>query len=264
MKPDNRWAVVTGASSGIGRALALEFARAGFSVLLTGRNEAALAETASGCAGFKVETDVIPADLSQSESIDALAAMILAKPRRYEVLVNNAGFGIHADFASSDIDEEIRLLNVQLTAALKLTKALLPSMIAGKSGRILNVASVYGYSPVPHQSVYSACKAFLVSFSASIRNELRNSGVTVTVFAPGITQSQFRVRAGIADRNSGMSAESAARIAFEGTIQGKAVVIPGLPNRLFVLVSRILPGGAFANVVNFINRIRGVSRSRPR
>jgi len=262
MKSDNRWAIVTGASSGIGKALALECAQAGFDVLLTGRNEAALAVVASECANrFKVATDVVPADLSQLDSIEALVQGILAKPRHYEVLVNNAGFGIHADFAASNIDDEIQLLNVQLTAALKLTKALLPSMISRKSGRILNVASVYGYSPVPSQSVYSACKAFLVSFSASIRNELRNSGVTVTVAAPGITRSNFRTRAGIRDKNSGMTAENTARIAFAAMMRGKAVVIPGLPNQLFVFVSRILPGGAFASVVNFINRIRGVRKS---
>jgi len=256
------WAIVTGASSGIGKALAFEFAKGGFHVFLTGRNEKALAEVAAECSkAFHVSTDVFSADLSRMDSIDKLIAALALKSRRYEVLVNNAGFGIHGDFASSDIDQELQLLNVQLAAALKLTKSVLPSMIANRNGKILNVSSVYGFAPVPHQSVYSACKAFLLSFSTSLRNELDGTGVTVTVFCPGITQSEFRSRAGIAVRNkdSGMTAESAAQIAYVETMRSKAIVVPGFPNRMFVLASRILPAGFFAKVVMFINGRRGLS-----
>jgi short-subunit dehydrogenase len=256
------WAIVTGASSGIGKALAFEFAKGGFHVFLTGRNEAALADVAAECSkSFHVSTEIFSADLSRLDSIDKLISALLSKSRSYEVLVNNAGFGIHGDFASSDIDQELQLLNVQLAAAMKLTKAILPSMIANRSGKILNVSSVYGFAPVPHQSVYSACKAFLLSFSTSLRNELEGTGVTVTVFCPGITQSEFRTRAGIAVKNkdSGMTAEVAAQIAYTETMRGKVIVVPGFPNRLFVFASRVLPGGFFAKVVMFINSRRGLS-----
>jgi short-subunit dehydrogenase len=251
------WAIVTGASSGIGRALAFECAAGGFNVLLSGRNQDALAEAAAECSKkFHVATEVISADLANPDSIDRLIAGILAKPVRYEVLVNNAGFGIHGDFASSDIA-------LQLTASLKLTKAVLPTMITNRSGRILNVASVYGFAPVPYQSVYSACKAFLVSFSTSLRNELEGTGVTVTVFCPGITQTEFRGRAGISEKRkgSGMTAAAAARIAYTGTLGGKSVVVPGIANRVFVFASRVLPSGFFAKVVKRINRIRGLNSS---
>ena len=256
------WAIITGASSGIGKALAFEFAKGGFHVFLTGRNEKALAEVAAECSkAFHVSTDLFSADLSRMDSIDKLIAVLALKARRYEVLVNNAGFGIHGDFAASDLDQELQLLNVQLAAALKLTKAVLPSMIANRNGKILNVSSVYGFAPVPHQSVYSACKAFLLSFSTSLRNELEGTGITVTVFCPGITQSEFRNRAGIAvkNKNSGMTAEAAAQIAYEETMRCKAIVVPGFPNRLFVLASRVLPGGFLAKVVTFINSRRGLS-----
>jgi uncharacterized protein len=256
------WAIITGASSGIGRALAFEFAKGGYHLLLTGRNEANLAAVAAECSKtFRVTAEFVSADLSRLDSIDKLIAEIASKPRRYEVLVNNAGFGVHGDFASSDIDRELQLLNVQLAAALKLTKAVLPSMIASHSGRILNVASVYGFAPVPSQSVYSACKAFLLSFSTSLRNELNGTGVTVTVFCPGITQSEFRSRAGIAvkNKNSGMTSEAAAQIAYSETMRGKDIVVPGFLNRSFVLASRLLPGGFFTKVVKLINRQRGLS-----
>jgi len=260
MSGEGKWAIITGASSGIGKALALEFASGGFNVVLTGRNEQALAQVAADCSDkFRVATEVLPAELSRSDSTDRLIATITAQQRNYEVLVNNAGFGVTGTFSDADIQTEIDLLNVQLTAALKLTKAILPGMISRRSGRILNVGSGYRYAPVPFQSVYSACKAFLLSFSAAIRNELSGSGVSVTVFCPGITQTEFRARAGIAEKNknSGMTAEAAARIAFQQTMRGKAVVIPGVANRVFVLFAKILPNTSLTNIIRYINRKRG-------
>lgn len=260
MSASGKWAIVTGASSGIGRALAREFAAEHFNILLTGRNETALAKVAGECtAEFDVRTKVVPADLSRPESVDALIEAVSAFPADYEVLVNNAGFGIHGDFAVTDIDKEVEMVNVQLAAMLKLTKAVLPGMIGRRRGRILNVGSVYSYAPVPFQSVYAACKAFLLSFSASLRNELAETGVTVTLFCPGITQTEFRSRAGIAEKNknSGMTAEAAAHIGFVETMRGKSVAIPGLENRLFVGVAKLLPSSAFTGIVRFINRMRG-------
>lgn len=260
MSGDGKWAIITGASSGIGKALALELAAGGFNVLLTGRDEQALAKVAEECTGrFRVQTKILPADLADPVSTDRLITAISGDARGYEVLVNNAGFGIHGEFAVTDIGSEIELLNVQLASALKLTKAVLPGMIKRRSGRILNVGSVYCYAPVPFQSVYSACKAFLLSFSTGLRNELSETGVTVTVFCPGITQTEFRARAGIAEKNknSGMTAEAAARIAYRETMRGKPVVIPGVGNRVFVLLAKVLPGTAFARLARYINRKRG-------
>lgn len=255
-----KWAVITGASSGIGRALAPEFAAAGFHLFLTGRNETALKSVAAECArNCHVQTEVVAADLSREEGIHALIAALQSVPRQYEVLVNNAGFGIHGDFASGDIDENVRLVQVQITAAIRLTRAVLPGMIERQAGRILNVASVYAFSPVPFQSVYAACKAFLFSFSASLQNELQGTGVTVTVFCPGVTQTQFRSRAGIGQKrtNTGMTAEEAARTAFRETMRGTHVVVPGVVNRIFAFVVGILPASSVSNLVRFINRQRG-------
>ncbi len=258
-----KWAVITGATSGIGKALAFEFAAGGFNVFLTGRNEAALAEVAGECSRkHRVEADLLSADLSHPGSIDALIAALTSKPRRYEVLVNNAGFGIHGEFAATDIEQDIQLVNVQLAAALKLTKALLPQMVSRHSGHVLNVASVYSFAPVPFQSVYSACKAFLLSFSSSLRSELRGTGVTVTVFCPGITQTEFRSRAGIREKrkDSGMTAREAARIAYVETLRGKHIVVPGFFNRLFVFAAGLLPASSITSLIRLINRRRGQSQ----
>lgn len=256
----NGWAIITGASSGIGKALAFEFAAGGFNLLLAARNEAALNDIAAQCRSkHGVEIEVIASDLSCTESVDQLIAALTRGARQYEVLVNNAGFGIHGDFASTDIEQNIQLVNVQLTAALRLTRAVLPGMIARHSGRILNVASVYSFSPVPFQSVYAACKAFLLSFSSALQNEIKRTGVTVTVFCPGVTQTEFRARAGIGEKreDSGMTAEATARIAYRETLRGTHIVIPGLANRLFAVASRILPAEATSGLIRFINRQRG-------
>src|SRR5262249_16084990 len=122
-----KWAIITGASSGIGRALAFEFAGGGFHLGLVGRSQASLEEVAEQCRGpYGRDTEVIGADLSCPESVVAVVDTLTSKPRTYDVLVNNAVFGMHGDFAGSDIDQNVQLLNVQLTAALRLTKAMLP------------------------------------------------------------------------------------------------------------------------------------------
>jgi len=260
MNGSAKWAIITGASSGIGRALADEFGAGGYNLFLTGRNETALREVAATCTErFHCQTQICIADLAQPDSVTALVNSIQAKGREYDILVNNAGFGIHGEFASTPIQSEMDLVQVQVTAALQLTKAVLPGMIKRRHGRILFVGSVYSYSPVPLQSVYSACKAFLLSFCASLRNEVAPAGITVTAFCPGITQTEFRSRAGIAEKNkeSGMPAEEAAHIAYVEALRGTAVVIPGIPNRLFVLAAKILPNTVFTNVIRSINRLRG-------
>ena len=255
-----KWAIITGASSGIGKALAFEFARNGVSVFLTARNETALKEIADECERkYKVETKLFSADLGDENSTKNLIEAI--SNREFDVLVNNAGFGVKGDFAETDIDEELKMINVQIAALLRLTKAVLPAMLAAKRGNILNIASVYSFAPVPKQSVYSASKSFILNFSSALQNEVKDSGVNVTVVCPGITQTEFRTRAGIADKkDSGMSAEAVAKIAFAEMLKGKHIVVPGFQNKVFVFLSKYLPNSAASGLVKIINYVRGVNR----
>jgi short-subunit dehydrogenase len=256
---EKKWALITGASSGIGRALALEFAANGFNIFLTARDNAALQDVAEDCRKKNIEARFFPADLSDADSTGRLINSLA--DQKIDVLVNNAGFGVKGDFAGTGIDDELKMLDVQLSAMLKLTKAVLPNMIARQSGRILNVASVYSFSPVPKQSVYSAAKSFIFSFSSSLRAELKNSGVSVSVLCPGITQTEFRARAGIADKKtSGMTAEAVAKIAVEGVMRSKHVIVPGLTNKLFIFLSRRLPFSLQSAMITFINNKRGVNK----
>jgi short-subunit dehydrogenase len=254
----NKTALITGASSGIGRALALEFAAGGFDVFLTGRDLAALEKVAAECQ--EVKTEVFVADLADDDSLASLLEAIADK--HFDVLVNNAGFGVKGNFTDTSQSDELKMLDVQLTAMLKLTKAVLPKMIAQKSGRILNVASVYSFSPVPRQSVYSACKSFIFSFSSSLRAELKEHGISVSVLCPGITQTEFRTRAGIADKKtSGMTAEAVAKIAYKKTMSGAHLIVPGFANKAFVFLSRHLPFSLQAAMITFINNKRGVNKN---
>jgi len=254
---DRPLAAVTGASSGIGRAIALELAARGSDLLLIGRDAEKLEAVRDECAELGALTGIYAIDLANREAVDLPAREF----GNVDILVNNAGFGIKGDFAATSLDDELRMLEVQLAATLNLTKAALPGMLARGQGRILNIASVYSYAPVPKQSVYSACKAFLLSFSSALREEVKDKGITVTVVLPGITRTEFRTRAGIADKkDSGMTAAAVAKIAVEAALTGRHIVIPGTQNRLFVFLARHLPPGLTARLVKFINNRRGVNQ----
>jgi short-subunit dehydrogenase len=242
--------------------LAHAFASRGYKLFLTARNEPALRQVARDCAEtFKIATEVYIADLSDPQCVDSLINALSPEQRAFDILVNNAGFGVHGAFQNTELNAELRLVHVQLDVMLKLTKALLPAMLARRSGRILNVASVYSFAPVAFQSVYAASKAFMLSFSAALCEELRGSGVTVTALCPGLTQTEFRVRAGIPEKNKagGATAEHIAEVAVRHTLKGKRVVVPGLPNHLFAFLARRLPLVLVPRIVRSINKTRGVS-----
>lgn len=256
--------LITGASSGIGRALAVRFAKAGHDLVLVARNRAALEVLAADLArDHGTEVTVIDGDLSEQSSVDRTLGRLAASGLDIDVLVNNAGFGIHGRSPEIDLALETRLVHLQIDAMLALTKAVLPGMLARDRGSILNVASVYSFAPAPFQATYGACKAFIYAYSASLAEELRGSGVTVTVVAPGSTRTAFRQRAGIRgpdDHDSGMSADAVAYVAYEALMSGRHLVIPGLHNRLFVLLMRIIPRAFHGRLVRRINRVRGVDK----
>lgn len=255
-----KWAVITGSSCGIGKALAFELAKNDFNVFLTARNENSLTEIAAELQQkFGIETEIFLADLADSISTDSLVKAI--SERKFDVLVNNAGFGVKGDFVETNIDDELKMLNVQLAAMLKLTKAVLPKMVEAKSGKILNIASVYSFAPVPKQSVYSASKAFILNFSAALQNEVKDSNIYISTVCPGITQTEFRTRAGIADKkDSGMTAEKVAEISFKEMMRGKNIIIPGFQNKIFVFIAKYFPSNLMTSLVRFINNRRGVNK----
>lgn len=255
-------ALITGASVGIGRALAFEYAQNGYDLILVSRNGQDLEKVAQQCREqHGVDAIVFPLDLTRTDSAQKLASFLERQGLRVDSLVNNAGFGVHGSFIDTDLSLEESMVTLQITSLVQLTKLVLPKMVARGSGSIMNVASVYAYSPVPFQAVYAACKAFMRSFSEALSSELQGTGVSVTLVCPGVTRTEFRQRAGIKPKkpNAGMSAEEVAAIAFQGMSEKKDLVVPGKANRVFVLVARHLHGAAMSNVMRLINRIRGVN-----
>lgn len=251
-------ALITGASSGIGRALALRFARGGFDLALSGRDGAALDSAAAECAALGAAASTHVADLSRPGAAAELARALGRVP---DVLVNNAGFTVHGAFAGTDIRRERDMLEVHLGAALELIKAVLPGMLRRGSGRVLNVGSVYSYIPVPEQAVYGASKAFLGYLSHALRGELEGTGVTVSLICPGITESSLRERAGVKSKGipgTQMRAEAVADAAYEGTLRGDALIVPGWGNKLMLLGARLLGSHRLPGIVRAVNRLRGL------
>ena len=259
---ENNWAVVTGASSGIGAAIAERLALLKWNVILVGRDPQTLdAQAATLQKNNPVSTLTIAADLSTQAGIDRVKQTVADKKIDVRALINNAGFGLHSPFIDSSAADEARMIDLQLKTMIELTKAFLPGMLANKSGRILNVASVYAFSPVPNQAVYAACKAFMLSFSRTLALELHGTGVTISVLCPGITLTRFRAAAGMKEKKSAfsMSAEAVARIAVNGMLRGKSTIVPGWHNTLYTLVARCVPAGVLGSFTRWFNRRRGLS-----
>ena len=251
-------ALVTGASGGIGAALARELARHGHDLVLAARGVAAMealaAELREGGAG----ATVIPADLSKPGAAATLADEIARSGVAIDILVNNAGLGAAGRFDRADPARISEILQVNIVALTELTRLLLPGMIARGRGRVMLVASVAGFQPGPRMAAYFASKAYVLSLGEALAYELRGTGVSVTVLCPGATATNFFTVAG-ADNSvmarrlrRMMRAEDVARLGYLGLATGRRVVITGAMNRLLALAGRYAPHRITLPVTDFL------------
>ena len=241
-----QWAVVTGASSGLGRGIAAQLADRGMSLILTGRNEARLNETARDIrrAAPQVMVETVAADLASHPGLSTLLNHVGG--RAVEVLVNNAGFGTYGPFTKADADHEAAEIAVDVSAVVALARAFLPGMLARRSGGILNIASTIAFQPAPYQAVYGASKAFVLSFSEALWAEARPAGVSVTALCPGPTRTGFVEALGADVGHTAIYRRLADPVdvieaGLRGFDQGRAVVVPGLRNALLASSYRFLP-----------------------
>jgi uncharacterized protein len=251
-----RSALITGASSGIGTELAALCAAGGYNVILVARSTDRLAELAVRLERqHQVRARVVTADLADPAAPAAIYQQTLNEP--IEILINNAGFGILGPFAKSDWGAQSRLMAVNMAAPAALTRLFLPDMLQRGSGRILNVASTAGFVPGPFMAMYYASKAFLLSFSHAVANEVQGSGVTVTVLCPGPTRTDFAHAAGGEQsplfKGPVMEPGEVARLGYDAMMRGKAQVIAGTRNRLIVLGARFMPLEKLARVARRLN-----------
>ncbi len=238
--PD-RTCLVTGASSGIGAEIATLLAARGLGVTLVARRRAPLDELAERLrARHGVRAEVMVADLTDQSSRDAIATELEDRSLSVNVLVNNAGFTTMGPVSRSDPSAEVALVRTDVEAVVHLCALFLPGMVERRSGSVLNVASTAAFQPLPGQAAYGASKAFVLSYSHGLRGELRGSGVTVTVLCPGPVATGFGAAAGISDAEATaampkimwLPVEAVARAAVTGMETGRAVVIPGVANRI--------------------------------
>jgi short-subunit dehydrogenase len=244
-KDKRETALITGASTGIGLDLARLMAR-DFDLVLTARNQSRLEQIARELQeqhGNLVH--VIPADLTRPEAPAKIFAGIGWRGLRVDALVNNAGFGIYGEFAEIDVQTEMEMIQLNVTALTHLTKLALPGMLERKRGRILNVGSTAGFQPGPLMAVYYATKAYVISFSEAIANELSGTGVTVTCLCPGATNTEFAKRADMEKsrlfKMGAMRSDEVARAGYEAMLRGKTLVIPGVRNWLLAESVRLAP-----------------------
>ena len=251
-------ALITGASSGIGRAFAHLFAKDGHALVLVARRRAVLDELAAELTRtYHVNVQVIACDLTNADAPSQLHAALQQSGSVIDVLVNNAGFGMQGAFAELPLDRQLQMIQLNVTALTTLTHLLLPSMIQRRSGGVLNVGSTAGFQPGPFMAAYYATKAYVVSFSEALSEELSGSGVRVTCLAPGPTATSFASEAGVTDsrlfRGGTMSADEVARIGYEAWQHGKTLVIAGARNRFSAFIVRLAPRSSIRKVVRRLN-----------
>lgn len=239
-------ALITGASVGIGMELARVFARNGHDLLLVARRADALEAVAGRCEGeYGIRAATLAADLSTPDAPQAIFDYCTNEKIAVDVLVNNAGIGFGGEFGESDLARQMNIIHVNISALTQLTGLFLPQMMLRRSGRILNVSSTAAFQPGPLMAVYYASKAYVLSFSEALAEELRNTGVTVTALCPGPTKTEF---AATANRESSRlfngivaDAASVAEFGYKATIEGTRVAIPGILNKIAAQANRVAP-----------------------
>ena len=249
------WTLITGASSGIGAALARIAAREGQRLVLSARREEALERLAGELrSAYGAEVVVVPADLAAPDGPELLWKRATGEGRKIDFLVNNAGLGRWGPFAEGGWEQEHAAIMVNVHATTALAKLAVPPMVAAGRGRILQMGSVAGVLPGPGMAVYNATKAYLVSLSESLAEEVRGSGVSVTCVCPGVTESEFQETAGMThlkaiERAPKLSAEAVAEHAFRAAMGRKRFSVPGVANKALVLSSRSAPRGVLARLI---------------
>jgi len=237
--------LITGASGGIGYELAKLFARDHHNLVLVARSADKLAQVATELQAHGITVKTIALDLAAPPAPKFLFDQVQREGVIIDVLINNAGFGIFGEFAQMPEQEILGQIDLNIRALTELTRLFLPAMVKRRSGRIMNVASTAAFQPGPLIAVYYATKAYVLSFSEAIANELRHSGVTVTCFCPGATHTDFARRAGIENSRifklGAMSAEKVALDGYRAVMEGRTLAVSGVHNWVVAQANRLAP-----------------------
>ena len=260
-----KWALITGASAGIGRAFASELAAGGTNLILTARRGDRLAELANELhAKYKIEVEVQAADLAQPNAPAKLYEFTSRNGFDVDLLINNAGFGVYGEFAKADIARELEMVQVNISAVVHLTRLYLPAMVTRRRGDILILASTAAFQGVPYLNTYSATKAFDLHFAEALAEEVKQYGIRVCALCPGSTTSEFSQVAGqpanVLRRRE--SAEKVAHVGLKALAGGKSYVISGFKNYVGAHAQRLLSRRMVTRVVEKAFRPKSGANSK--
>ena len=247
--------LITGASSGIGREFSKLFAEKGYRLVITARREKNLAELKKMYPENNVE--VIPCDLGSEAGAEYLYNEVKKRSIKVDILINNAGFGLFGEFYETDIEKEKKMIDLNVKALVELSKYFLQEMLERNSGRILNVASIAAFQPGPYMSVYYASKAFVLSFSEALRNEVRNTGVCISVLCPGPVETEFEksselTKSKLFSKLKPITAEKVAYAGYRGLMKNRAEISVGFFNRAAITAGTFVPTGIKVNIARKI------------
>jgi short-subunit dehydrogenase len=244
------YALVTGASKGIGKGIAEELAKRGYSILLVARSGEALEKIATDLQSkYKIEAKYLTMDLGTPGSAKAIVDWCRENNFLVNVLVNNAGYGLSGEFEKYPLKDHLDMMQLNMQVPVELCYSFLPQLKKQERSYILNISSTSAYQAIPLMSVYAASKVFILSFTRGLRQELKGTSISVTCISPGPTDSEFVVRARIkekglkAAKKVNMTPEAVAAIAVRAMLAGKAEVITGILNKLAGFASWLLPKG---------------------
>jgi short-subunit dehydrogenase len=249
----SKTALITGATSGIGYELTKLFAGAGFALVLVARDAPRLAKIADDLRrSSNVSVTVIPKDLANPTAAEEIYRELQSKGVEVDLLVNNAGFNVYGPFWETDAQKELQMMQVHIISLTHLTKLFLPGMLKRQFGRILNVGSTASFATGPGDAVYCASKAYVLSFSEAIAEELRGTGVTVTTLCPGATKTEFAERAHMTDvrmfQGQLWSPAEVAQAGYRALMRGRTSVVVGTANKLMVFSLRFTPRNLVARI----------------
>jgi len=258
----NSYALITGASKGIGRAMAFSLARRNYNLLLVARSENELNMLKDLLAEkFKVIVEVLAIDLAGQGAAFKVADWVKSNSFPVSVLINNAGYGLWGSFGDLNLDQQINMIQLNINTLVELTYHILPVLKNQKRSYILNVSSTAAYQAVPTLALYAASKTFVLSFTRALRYELKSSPVSVTCLCPGPVDTGFAERAGLNALSKmaqafNMKPEEVAEIAIKGMLKGKAEIIPGVTNIISAFATRLLPKSIIENAAAGIYKLQ--------
>jgi short-subunit dehydrogenase len=253
---NTKYALITGATSGIGYELAKLFAKDHYNLIIVSRNQQELDKTAQELQQNGIDVITMAKDLFNRDEAFSLCEEVKRTGIHVDVLVNDAGQGVYGEFKDNDIDRELKIIDLNIDALTILTKHFLQEMVSRNEGKILNVASIASETPGPWQAVYHATKAYVLSLTEAIREEVKDTNITITALQPGVTDTDFFNKAGmnnskaVQDKEAMASPADVAKDGYDALMAGKDKVVSGFKNKVQMAMGNVTPDSTLAHMVN--------------